>query len=186
MSFLEVFGKWHDPMYGSTGSESPNPWIPSAMAMAMSIYRTLCVLVSFTFDPSAGGGCHIFYRRFFSWFFFHLRYNCRRWLRPTSTCTSTTTTGLSRTTSALWSWRRRSGPTKAKLARFSHFLKNFPSAEAHWGIESSIDLNRGDIQLFKSIFIYSGLLLQYQLYSLEKASQIFLWEASVECKIFHF
>ena len=30
---------------GSTGSEPPNPWIPSAMAMAMSIYRTLCVLV---------------------------------------------------------------------------------------------------------------------------------------------
>ena len=24
-----------------------NPWIASAMAMAMSIYRTLCVLVSF-------------------------------------------------------------------------------------------------------------------------------------------
>ena len=33
------FGKWHDPIYGSTGSEPPNPWIPSAMAMAMSIYR---------------------------------------------------------------------------------------------------------------------------------------------------
>ena len=33
-------------IYGSTGSEPPNPWIPSAMAMAMSIYRTLCVLVS--------------------------------------------------------------------------------------------------------------------------------------------
>ena len=32
-------------IYGSTGSEPPNPWIPSAMAMAMSIYRTLCVLV---------------------------------------------------------------------------------------------------------------------------------------------
>ena len=34
-------------IYGSTGSEPPNPWIPSAMAMAMSIYRTLCVLVFF-------------------------------------------------------------------------------------------------------------------------------------------
>ena len=57
--------------------------------------------------------------------FFHFRSNCRRWLRPTSTCTSTTTTGLSRTTSALCSWRRRSGPTKVKLAWFSHFWKIF-------------------------------------------------------------
>ena len=43
-------------IYGSTGSEPPNPLIPSAMAMAMSIYRTLCVLVLLQEHPSLQRG----------------------------------------------------------------------------------------------------------------------------------
>ena len=37
------------PLGSGTNAIFCNPWISSAMAMAMSIYRTLCVLVSFKF-----------------------------------------------------------------------------------------------------------------------------------------
>ena len=37
------------PLGSGTNAILCNPWISSAMAMAMSIYRTLCVLVVFVF-----------------------------------------------------------------------------------------------------------------------------------------
>ena len=53
-------------------------------------------------------------------------------------------------------------------------------AKLRCGIESSIDLNWGDIQLFKLIFIYSERLPQDLFQSLGKDSQICVSEASVE------